>query len=67
MVKELAELLGKEVVVRVGGLFVFCTVKDAREVYGKTQVLVVPVWGAGEVWKDLGPGCFLRKKTGEGL
>ena len=61
MVAELKELLGKEVVVKLDGLLVFCRVEDAREVWGKVQVLVSPMAGAGKTWKNFEPSSVQER------
>ena len=53
--RELAHLIGQRVLLPLGGLRVEVEIRDAREVFGRIDVLVSPVAGEGEVWKEFSP------------
>lgn len=57
-VKEMTQIIAKQVIgkvglVKTGGLEVAVWVRDAKQSYGSTRVLVAPVAGRGETWVDL--------------
>lgn len=47
---ELAEYVGREGLLRVDHLSVTVRSLDAREVFGRLDVLVEPVQGTGQAW-----------------
>ena len=48
---ELAEFVGKEgILVHIAHLGILVRSLDAREVYGRLDILVEPVAGTGEAW-----------------
>lgn len=63
MVNELKELIGVVGKIKADpGIMVDIKIIDARVCWGKTQVLVQPVAGSGEAWKDL---ANVYKASGE--
>ena len=52
MVNELAEVIGKTGHIYDQGLEFNVTVKDAKQSWGRTRYLVVPVSGSGERWDE---------------
>lgn len=48
--RETLELIGRTGLLREGELAVRVEVKDAREVYGRTDLLVAPLAGHGTAW-----------------
>lgn len=49
---ELTAKIGQTATWRIGELRVFVIVKDARMDFGKLRLLVAPVAGEGQTWKD---------------
>ena len=48
-----AKLIGRRALLRTSGLAVEVEIRDAREVFGRTDVLVIPSAGAGSAWVSL--------------
>lgn len=48
--RELQPVIGRKVSVRYESISVDCVVLDAREVWGRRDVLVHPVSGEGQQW-----------------
>lgn len=48
---ELARDIGKQAEVTIpGGLTIIVTIQDARQVWGRIDYLVAPVYGSGSTW-----------------
>ena len=43
-------LEGRTGIINIQGLDVRCTIQQTRRVYGRTDCLVTPVSGKGEIW-----------------
>jgi len=50
-VKNKKDLIGKEVLVKMGGLKVACQILDVRNSYGHLDCKVTPLEGTGEDWR----------------
>jgi len=48
--RETLELIGRTGILHQGELGVGAEVRDAREAYGRTDYLVVPIAGTGSTW-----------------
>lgn len=64
---EMAPAVGQTVLVRMERWVLPCLVRDVRNVWGKPQLLVVPVSGSGEGWIDLGRLVRDVAPAGKGL
>lgn len=51
--QELAAYVGKSATLESEGVSIPVTIKDARESYGRIDVLVSPTQGEGETWVDV--------------
>lgn len=51
-VKEMVDLIGTTVRVKVEGFYVPMTISDVKIAYGNKRLLVSPVGGEGESWID---------------
>jgi hypothetical protein len=51
-IKEMADLLGKTVQVKIDGFSVPMEIHDVKIAYGNKRLLVSPVGGHGEMWVD---------------
>lgn len=51
-VQELAEWVGRKVMVTFGDLTFCCIVRDAKTSYGNLRFLVAPECGSGETWVE---------------
>jgi hypothetical protein len=54
MVKDLHTLIDRRAMLNVEKLTIYVKVVDIRQVWGKTQALVIPNPGQGEQWVELG-------------
>lgn len=51
--KELYEkYVGKEAVIRLGGLSVLVKIEDIKVTYGRERFFVTPVSGTGKIWVE---------------
>ena len=50
---KLSQAIRQHVIVRCEGLRVLCTVRDARKVWDRIDLLVVPCEGSGMQWVSL--------------
>lgn len=50
--REMAEMIGKTVRVKVEGFTVPMTISDVKTAYGNKRLLVSPIGGSGESWVD---------------
>lgn len=50
--REMAEMIGTTVRVRVEGFTVPMTISDVKVAYGNKRLLVSPIGGSGEAWVD---------------
>lgn len=51
-IREMADLLGKTVQVKIDGFSVPMTINDVKIAYGNKRLLVSPLGGSGEQWID---------------
>lgn len=51
---QLSKAIGQTVMLEARGLSFLCSIKDARESFGRPQFLVAPLMGSGEIWVDIG-------------
>ena len=51
-VKELAQIIGKETSIYIGGLTVYVRVTDVKMSYGRVRYQVSPLLGAGSIWVE---------------
>ena len=51
-IKEMAKLIGTEVLIRTESWNVPMWIQDVKETYGKVRLLVTPVHGSGAAWVD---------------
>lgn len=55
---ERNELIGRPAARREGAYTVNVTVKDVKEAFGRTDLLLVPVSGSGEKWVSMDTVTF---------
>jgi hypothetical protein len=48
----LAGYIGRQALLITGGLTVGIVTRDAKQVFGRTRVLVVPIVGTGQQWVE---------------
>ena len=59
--REAAAYIGRKGMLRLNGFRVEVDVLDAREAYGRIDLLVRPTAGSGEVWKQADTVTFTPK------
>lgn len=59
--REMAALIGKRGLLRVGPLLVPVTIKNVRQRWGRIDVLVSPVNGKGRAWRELGAAVIVSQ------
>lgn len=59
--KELSAMIGREGSLIFGKLKIRIVVKDAREKFGRVDLLVAPFVGSGSEWKSLNDSIILDK------
>lgn len=51
-IREMADLLGQTVQVKIDGFTVPMEINDVKIAYGNKRLLVTPIGGSGEMWVD---------------
>lgn len=61
--KEMADMIGKTVRVKVEGFTVPMTISDVKVAYGNKRLLVSPIGGSGEAWVDASRATTMSMST----
>jgi hypothetical protein len=66
MTSEIVSLLGRTVTIKMESVQVECVIRDGKQVYGSTRLLVEPIRGAGHQWVDRARLVTVRAQDEDG-